>query len=487
MDSVPGSHRHHPVGDRPDTLKGESSRRRGDRLKTGAHQGKQTEQVKPIKNLSCPTRFQSVDSSYESPGSPLSQSTLNRFEPIESSATTHQITRPLPFDSRKYSLDEVSPVHCSDTVELLPVMGPDGEATSLIFKTLPPSLDDDENKQAWAWKTIENEAHVFSSVPEDPGLVKCYGMHIIKGRKGLLLERIEGPSLEQIFKELRTLYLGEQLTRSEYMCANKLLAKQAAQCLKHLQDAGFMHGDFKPDNLLYDTRQNRLRLIDLGTSTRFDEVANPGHELYVDPAAVSFKVMDKRRFQPVPPGDREPMTDELKDKLPRGAQSDPKMDIYGLGQMMYIQGFTEGEEPEMFTMGANLGSFRSGTEYRIHDLYTRMSDRYRNFDVLPAFSHDFPKKELNSAMAKTRKAMEIGGDYYIFINSTLSPLRDKRADLDEVLASSFLKLNKIEMKKAERTLKTSSAKYQALKTSALEQEKAQWFKERPMLRPQQGE
>ncbi|WP_062270731.1 protein kinase domain-containing protein [Endozoicomonas arenosclerae] len=429
---------------------------------------------------------ESLDSGYESPGSPTLQDSLSRFGSIGTTAPANQITRTLPFDIEKLALDEVSPVHCSDTVELLPVMGPDGKATSLIFKTLPPSLDDDENKQAWAWKTIENESHVFASVPEDPKLVKSYGVQNINGRKGLLLERIQGPSLEQRFKELRTLYLDGQLTRSEYMCANKLLTKQAAQCLKHLQDAGFMHGDFKPDNLLYDTTQNRLRLIDLGTSTRFDEVASPGHELYADPAAVSFKVMDKRRFQPMPPDDREVMTDELREKLPRGAQSDPKMDVYGLGQMAYIQGFTQGEETQMFTMGADLGSFRSGAEYRIHYLYTQMPDRYRDFDVLPAFSHDFPKKELDTAMALTRKAMEIGGDYYSFINSTLSPLRDKRATIDEVLDSSFLKLNKHEMKKAERVLRTSSEKFQALKASAQQQELVQLMKNNPGFRPQKG-
>ncbi|MGI9279528.1 MAG: protein kinase domain-containing protein [Endozoicomonas sp.] len=463
MDSIPGSHRHHPVGGNPDSLKGKPSGKKRRRQKTGTHQGKQTEQVKPTKNLSQSTSSETIDSGYDSPPSPSSPSSLDRFDSIASASSPNQITRALPFDIKQYSLDEVSPVHCSDIVELLPVMGPDGKPTSLIFKTLPSSLDDDEHKQAWAWKTIDNEAQVFASVPEDPKLVKSYGVHNINGRKGLLLERIQGPSLEQRFKELRTLYLDDQLTRSEYMCANKLLTKQAAQCLKHLQDAGFVHGDFKPDNLIFDTTENRLRLIDLGTSTRFDEVASPGHELYVDPAAVSFKVMDKRRFQPMPSSGREVMTDELKETLPRGAQSDPKMDVYGLGQMMYIQGFTQGETPEMFTMGAQLGSFRSGAEYRIHFLYTRMSDRYRDFPVLPAFSHDFPKKELDIARAQTRRAMDIGGDYYTFINSTLSPLRDKRETLDEVLDSSFLKLNKIEMKKAERVLRTSPKKYQSLK------------------------
>ncbi|MTI15391.1 protein kinase domain-containing protein [Sansalvadorimonas verongulae] len=431
----------------------------------------------PVRKLSLSS---SGDSGYNSPQTPSPN--LSRFESVKAlpSAVEYEYPAP-PIDIESSSLDTEHPLYCTDSVELIPLLDANGQDTGLLLKTLPESLEakGKEGKKAWALKSLENEAYAFKHIPSSEKLVQCFGMHTINERRGILLEKIQGSTLEDKFKELRVLHQEKVINSIQFRTATQRLLCQAAECMKVVHDAGFMHADFRPHNLMYDTQKKHLRLIDLGTTTHVGEKARPGHEWFVDPAAVSFKVNDRRRYMSTPPAGREELnkfSERELEELPRGAMTEPKVDIYGLGQMAYMQGLSDGEDPEIFTLGANISGIRANTELAIQRQFSSLPVRYQKFPVLPLHLDRkmFPKHELAKAVRQTDTAKKIGRDYIQFVNATLAPLRDNRSTIDEVLALPYMQMSLFQSNLADQVLNTSTDKYRTIEQERIRKETLKW-------------
>ncbi|MEO8010058.1 MAG: serine/threonine-protein kinase [Dokdonella sp.] len=128
-------------------------------------------------------------------------------------------------------------------------------------------------------------------------IVRVYGAGIHDGRAGLWCEWIDGPTLADIlsdrgrFTPIETAWVGIELCRA----------------LATLHDAGMLHGDLKPGNVMRE-RDGRIVLVDLGAGGRADDV-NAASTQYGTPGYLPPEVL-------------------------AGAARDGAQDLYALGHLL---------------------------------------------------------------------------------------------------------------------------------------------------------
>ncbi|CAK58460.1 unnamed protein product (macronuclear) [Paramecium tetraurelia] len=75
----------------------------------------------------------------------------------------------------------------------------------------------------------------------------------------LVMEYLPYPSLQQILKERQKLQFEEV----------RLITRQLFEAVSYLHQVGLCHRDIKPDNIVFDSDSNSIKLIDFGVSKRF--------------------------------------------------------------------------------------------------------------------------------------------------------------------------------------------------------------------------
>ncbi|MFO1540687.1 MAG: serine/threonine-protein kinase [Chloroflexota bacterium] len=139
----------------------------------------------------------------------------------------------------------------------------------VVIKLLRPSRADRAGSRA----AIAREAETLRSVAH-PGIVRCFGADLDGERPYLVLEFLDGPRLSTLVRRYGAL-THEQLVP---------LALEMASALGYLHNAGWLHLDVKPQNLIMGAPP---RLIDLSIATRTDAVgglrAVLGTEAYMAP------------------------------------------------------------------------------------------------------------------------------------------------------------------------------------------------------------
>jgi eukaryotic-like serine/threonine-protein kinase len=110
----------------------------------------------------------------------------------------------------------------------------------------------------------------------------------INGSQYLLMEYVEGANLKQLLATVDPL-LQENI-------GNILI--DMAQALEHVHDSGFMHLDFKPENVLV-TRNASVRLVDFDLAQPIPPKPkkmgkNPGTPAYMAPEQLMREPLDQR-------------------------------------------------------------------------------------------------------------------------------------------------------------------------------------------------
>lgn len=180
-------------------------------------------------------------------------------------------------------------------------------AASIIYLA-----QDEKTKQIWALKDVQRtdeksqrfldqaeEEYKIAQKLDAPTIRKI--TRLIKKKKGLVqtvrlflvMEFVDGKSLD-----------GHMPATFESACK---IFRQAAQAMAHMHERGFVHADFKPNNVIVDGA-GTVKIIDLGQSCPVNTV--------------------KKRIQGTP--------DYIAPEQVHRREITPKTDVYNLGASMYF-------------------------------------------------------------------------------------------------------------------------------------------------------
>lgn len=125
------------------------------------------------------------------------------------------------------------------------------DGTPVILKTLRHAFPSPAVLRA-----LRHEHRILSEISIE-GVAKTYGLHEQDGRLLLLLEDFGGMSLAEACKRRR-------LSTDAFFDVAILLA----QAVAHVHQAGIIHKDISPANIVWNTETGRAKLIDFGISAR---------------------------------------------------------------------------------------------------------------------------------------------------------------------------------------------------------------------------
>ncbi len=129
---------------------------------------------------------------------------------------------------------------------------------------------------------------ILSQIHNHDQVIGYYGHGKIDGRLYLLMEYVEGANLREMF------------AKNDQILVEKVweILTDMAIALEHVHDSGFMHLDYKPENLMI-TRNGQVRLIDFDLSLPRPEKPEKlwkyaGTPAYMAPEQLLHKAVDHR-------------------------------------------------------------------------------------------------------------------------------------------------------------------------------------------------
>lgn len=160
--------------------------------------------------------------------------------------------------------------------------GPKGESYALR------KLHHDLRFNLLSKKRFVNGCEVLSKIHYHEFIIGYHGHGKINGDLYLLMEYVEGNNLKLLLGR------GDDVL-SEYV-GNILI--DTAQALEHVHDSGFMHLDFKPENIIVSHSAN-VRLVDFDLAQPIPDKPkkmskNPGTPAYMAPEQLQHKEIDQR-------------------------------------------------------------------------------------------------------------------------------------------------------------------------------------------------
>jgi serine/threonine-protein kinase len=149
-------------------------------------------------------------------------------------------------------------------------------------------LHDNLRSDSTARKRFIQGCEILSKIHDHDCIVGYYGHGKIDGAPYLLMEFVEGSNLKLMYAEHDPVLL-------EHV-ANIIIDMGTA--LEHVHESGFMHLDFKPENVLV-TRNAGVRLADFDLARPIPKKpkkleANPGTPAYMAPEQLQRGAIDQR-------------------------------------------------------------------------------------------------------------------------------------------------------------------------------------------------
>jgi len=141
---------------------------------------------------------------------------------------------------------------------------------------------------AAARKRFVRGCKILAQIHEHPFIIGYLGHGKIKGVHYLAMEYVEGANLKLLLAQADPLL--------ERHLGNILI--DAAKALEHVHDKGFMHLDFKPENIVLN-RSGEIRLLDFDLTLPRPEFpkklsSNPGTPAYMAPEQLTKAPVDHR-------------------------------------------------------------------------------------------------------------------------------------------------------------------------------------------------
>ncbi len=156
-----------------------------------------------------------------------------------------------------------------------------GRDTTLDRKVAIKVLNEEYCNDEVRIQAFENEARLTAQVSH-PNVVKVYAVGRAFGRFYLVMELLEGQSFERIMSKRGALPEDEVLE----------IALQVAAGLRAAKDAGMIHRDVKPGNILIDN-EGRARLVDFGLALITQDGSAQAEEVWATPFYVPPEALER--------------------------------------------------------------------------------------------------------------------------------------------------------------------------------------------------
>ena len=160
----------------------------------------------------------------------------------------------------------------------------DSHGRTVAVRRLLPQLQNDGK----AKKRFISGCEILAAVQEHDYVIGCFDHGKIQGVPYLAMEYIEGANLKEIIAE----------PTEELCCRIGNVLIDMGEALEHVHDCGYLHLDFKPENVLITANWN-VRLIDFDLARPrqdrpFKLADNPGTPAYMSPEQLQRHPVDHR-------------------------------------------------------------------------------------------------------------------------------------------------------------------------------------------------
>jgi tRNA A-37 threonylcarbamoyl transferase component Bud32 len=270
----------------------------------------------------------------------------------------------------------------------------------VALKVLPPAVSQSE----YAVRRFRREAEAAAKL-HHPNIVAAHDADQAGGIHFLVMEYVEGSDLSRLVKTRGPLPVGQAIS----------CILQAARGLAHAHEAGIVHRDIKPGNLLLDTK-GHVKVLDMGLA-RIDAADNaPADDSATDELTKSGSIL----------GTTDYMSPEQALNTKR---ADQRADIYSLGATLYYllvgrpmyQGDTAMEKLLAHREQAipKPSAVRKDLPASLEAIYSRMvekspTDRYQSMaevigDLEKCLGGSIPEVVIRSGSQRRRRWMVYGG------------------------------------------------------------------------------
>jgi serine/threonine protein kinase len=180
----------------------------------------------------------------------------------------------------------------------------------VALKVLPDIFAHDGERMA----RFQREAQVLASL-NHPNIGAIYGLEELEGRRALVLELIEGMTLE------------ERIRRGRVPLAEALpIARQIAEALEAAHERGIIHRDLKPANVKI-TPDGTVKVLDFGLAKALMGEGDPGESVMTESPTITGMMTGANVIL----GTAAYMSPEQA----RGSGADKRSDVWAFGVLLY--------------------------------------------------------------------------------------------------------------------------------------------------------
>lgn len=248
---------------------------------------------------------------------------------------------------------------------------------------------------------LNKEAQILNSIPQYPNIVKTEGVKDIQGQQGLVLEYIQGSTLDNVLSSLKDAYNDNTISHSEFFGSVSHLTQGVLKGINHLGSNGIVHSDIKGNNILFDSNTHQPKIIDFGLARRVGDEARAGHPLFASPEVLD-SMLGISNLQ----------------------RADTKQDVYAIGQFVHKMG--EGQN-HVFGVNAQADPLEYAMKKKINKLHED-----NTFDTYQ------PLTKQDQSGSKEFGKYGYEGAYTQFVNNALAIDPNKRLSASDLLNSDFI-------------------------------------------------